>query len=192
MTPATHIVSAIYRGPINNSIYDDWLGAHLVRLSDCFVCRYLLGVLKPVLISDHLLIFFFLWNTGPPFSYSLNLGGPTTSKRRGELPDFFLGKWTLVEYVQIWPDVLYSIYLEPKWPLFWSCFDWKKPCFGGVKAKNRGHLQVPGRYISCFREHNVPAILFDIIHTSNRLRISFPCCVSTNPECVLPLRPESL
>ena len=36
------------------------------------------------------------------------------------------------------------IYLEP---FDEPCFDWKRPCFGGVKAENRGHSQVPGIYI---------------------------------------------
>ena len=34
------------------------------------------------------------------------------------------------------------------WPLFWIgkdlVLDWKRPCFEGAIAKNRGHSQVPG------------------------------------------------
>ena len=42
------------------------------------------------------------------------------------------------------PPKMY-IYLEPN---FFPCFDWKRPCFGGLKPKNRG--QTGSRYVYLF------------------------------------------
>ena len=51
--------------------------------------------------------------------------------------------------VNIMNILIIYIYLEP---CFDPCFDSKRPCFGGVKAKNRGHSQVPGYTYGCFQK----------------------------------------
>ena len=151
------------------------VGAHLVRLeTGLYVYRYLLGVLEPVLISDHLLIFFpcgklapfhipSIWVAQPP---ARDVGNSLTVFREMDVGRVCsnLARWTIYHI----PGTQMTLVLIGKNLVLEG---------SRLKIEDISRFQVD-TYLVLVNIMSPAFCLIYIIHMSNHLRISFPDVVS--------------